>query len=135
MDEIRTGLFAVGEKFGNTQFGNNNAYCQDNEISWLDWGLLEENADLFRYIRKMIAFLYLAINAHWEDHVFRLPIIPAGFRWRMETASSGSGRLTEDGGVFVPARSVVMLEGLKDTVVSDELNVFRCGGRPSVRRF
>ena len=37
-----TPMFLAGDEFGNTQFGNNNAYCQDNEISWLDWSLLQK---------------------------------------------------------------------------------------------
>lgn len=37
-----TPMFLAGDEFCNTQFGNNNAYCQDNEISWLDWSLLEK---------------------------------------------------------------------------------------------
>ena len=40
-------MFLAGDEFGNTQFGNNNAYCQDNEISWLDWNRLEENRDIY----------------------------------------------------------------------------------------
>src|SRR5262249_32282989 len=39
-----------------TQHGNNNAYCQDNEISWLDWGLLEKNAGLLRFWQRLIDF-------------------------------------------------------------------------------
>ena len=38
-----------------TQQGNNNAYCQDNELSWFDWKLVEQNADLFRFFKQMIA--------------------------------------------------------------------------------
>ncbi len=45
-----------GDEFGRTQRGNNNAYCQDNETSWYDWRLLERNRELFRFVRKMIAF-------------------------------------------------------------------------------
>lgn len=48
-------MFLAGDEFGNTQFGNNNAYCQDNEVSWLDWGRLEQNQDLFRFVQQMIA--------------------------------------------------------------------------------
>lgn len=51
-----TPMFLAGDEFGNTQFGNNNAYCQDNEISWLDWNLLTENRDLFEFCRFMIGF-------------------------------------------------------------------------------
>lgn len=49
-------MFFAGDEFGNTQFGNNNAYCQDNEISWLDWGLLDKNRDLFEFFQFMIAY-------------------------------------------------------------------------------
>lgn len=51
-----TPMFLAGDEFGNTQFGNNNCYCQDNEISWLDWGLLEKNRELFEFFRHMIQF-------------------------------------------------------------------------------
>ena len=49
-------MLLAGDEFGNTQYGNNNPYCQDNEISWLDWSMLEKNQGLFRFFRKMIAF-------------------------------------------------------------------------------
>ena len=51
-----TPMFFAGDEFGNTQLGNNNAYCQDNEISWLNWELLKENEDLFGFFRFMIRF-------------------------------------------------------------------------------
>jgi glycogen operon protein len=45
-----------GDELRRTQGGNNNAYCQDNETSWLDWSRLEQHADVFRFTRGMIAF-------------------------------------------------------------------------------
>jgi isoamylase len=45
-----------GDEFERTQLGNNNAYCQDNEVSWFDWGLVHRNADMVRFAREMIAF-------------------------------------------------------------------------------
>lgn len=51
-----TPMFLAGDEFGNTQFGNNNSYCQDNEVSWLDWSLLEKNRELFEFFRFMIHF-------------------------------------------------------------------------------
>lgn len=51
-----TPMFLAGDEFGNTQFGNNNPYCQDNIISWLDWNLLEKNKDIFEFFKYMIAF-------------------------------------------------------------------------------
>ncbi len=53
-----TPMFLAGDEFGNTQFGNNNSYCQDNEISWLDWRLLEKNRELFEFFKFMIAFRF-----------------------------------------------------------------------------
>ncbi len=44
-----------GDEFGRTQRGNNNAYCQDNEISWVDWTLAGKNAGLLRFVKHMIA--------------------------------------------------------------------------------
>jgi len=49
-------MFLAGDEFGNTQYGNNNGYCQDNEISWLDWSYLDKNRDLFEFFKFMIAF-------------------------------------------------------------------------------
>lgn len=51
-----TPMFLAGDEFGNTQYGNNNSYCQDNEISWLDWSLLEKNHDLFEFFQFMIHY-------------------------------------------------------------------------------
>lgn len=51
-----TPMFLAGDEFGNTQYGNNNSYCQDNEISWLDWNLLKKNYDLFEFFKFMIQF-------------------------------------------------------------------------------
>ena len=164
-------MLLSGDEFANTQSGNNNAYCQDNEISWLDWTGLKKNSDLYDYLRTLIAFrkahpvlrshthdfghnqtgypelsfhglnpwehdwnshtltiaclyaedhvkygtkqdafIYLAVNAHWEDHDFRLPIVPAGFRWKTEAASSPYAGFRETEGLLhVPARSVMLL--------------------------
>ena len=49
-------MILAGDEFANTQQGNNNAYCQDNEISWLDWTGLESSRDLTEYVRRLIAF-------------------------------------------------------------------------------
>ena len=51
-----TPMFLAGDEFGDTRFGNNNPYCQDNEISWLDWSLLKKNKDLFDFFQYMIRF-------------------------------------------------------------------------------
>ncbi len=48
-------MLLAGDELLNTQYGNNNGYCQDNEISWLDWRLLEKNADMLHFVQQMIA--------------------------------------------------------------------------------
>lgn len=48
-------MILAGDELGRTQQGNNNAYCQDNEISWIDWSLLDKNQELFQHFRKMIS--------------------------------------------------------------------------------
>ncbi|HVY29000.1 MAG TPA: glycogen debranching protein GlgX [Polyangiaceae bacterium] len=69
-------MLLAGDELGRTQRGNNNPYCQDNETSWLDWSLLEQNAELFRFARDMLAFrrahavlrrdaFYSQRAAHW----------------------------------------------------------------------
>ncbi|MCI8580174.1 MAG: glycogen debranching enzyme [Dorea sp.] len=47
-------MFLAGDEFLNTQYGNNNAYCQDNEVSWLNWDFLERNRAHFDYMKHMI---------------------------------------------------------------------------------
>jgi glycogen operon protein len=51
-----TPMMTAGDEFMNTQRGNNNPYNQNNEITWLDWNLLERNRDIFRFFKNMIAF-------------------------------------------------------------------------------
>jgi glycogen operon protein len=52
---LGTPMFLGGDEFARTQNGNNNAYCQDNEISWFDWSLLKKNAGMYRFAKEMIA--------------------------------------------------------------------------------
>ena len=51
-----TPLLMAGDEFGRTQKGNNNAYCQDNEISWLNWNLLDSHKGLYEFTKNLIAF-------------------------------------------------------------------------------
>ncbi len=62
-----------GDEFMRTQLGNNNAYCQDNEISWYDWGLVEENKDLVGFVKKLIDFR--------KRHIALLNGIADRYRW------------------------------------------------------
>ena len=51
-----TPMLLMGDEIRHTQRGNNNAYCQDNELSWFDWSLVEKNQDLLRFVKKLIQF-------------------------------------------------------------------------------
>ena len=66
-------MFRAGDEFLNTQFGNNNPYNQDNEISWLDWSQLKANQDIFRFFKGMIAFRKshpsLCRSRFWRDDI------------------------------------------------------------------
>ena len=173
-------MLLSGDEFANTQYGNNNAYCQDNEISYLDWRRLESSRELFEYVRQLISFrkahpvlrmadysfghngtgypelsfhglvpwecdrsqstltfaylyaedhqrcgterdcfIYVMVNAHWEPHSFRLPIIPASVQWHLFCRSSGEvfpvgrERLIGDIGSFelAPRETAVLIAG------------------------
>lgn len=140
-----TPLIFMGDEFGNSQKGNNNPYCQDNAVAWLDWSGIRKNAELHEFWKMLIAFrkrnpilhpakelrltdyiacgypdlsyhgqyawraqtegnvrhigimlcgkyaksgapgddafLYLAMNMHWESRELALPKLPKDMRW------------------------------------------------------
>ncbi|HSE42642.1 MAG TPA: glycogen debranching protein GlgX [Acidobacteriota bacterium] len=65
-----TPMLLAGDEFRRTQSGNNNAYCQDNEISWIDWTLLQKERDLFRFFREMIRFRKAHFTLKRRDYFF-----------------------------------------------------------------
>jgi len=75
-----TPMFCAGDEFLNTQHGNNNPYNQDNETTWLDWRQLDENGDIHRFFRLMIAFR--------KSH----PSIARSRFWREDIRWYGTGR-------------------------------------------
>jgi isoamylase len=74
-------MFRAGDEFLNTQFGNNNPYNQDNEISWLDWSQLQANQDIFRFFKRMIAFRKshpsLCRSRFWREDISWYGVGPA----------------------------------------------------------
>ncbi|MEY8338671.1 alpha-amylase [Lachnospiraceae bacterium 62-35] len=62
-----TPLIMAGDEFGNSQNGNNNAYCQDNDISWLDWNLLKGDNDIYKFVKYVIAFRKRHPIFHMEE--------------------------------------------------------------------
>src|SRR5262249_30187024 len=65
-----------GDELGRTQLGNNNAYCQDNEISWVDWTLRERNADFFRFFQRLIRFRMAHPNLRRRTFLAAEPATP-----------------------------------------------------------
>jgi glycogen operon protein len=178
-------MIVMGDEIARTQGGNNNAYCHDSELSWMDWTLLKSHADLFRFVKHCFAFrkahpvlrnrthlrnqdyvgsgypdiswhgvrawqpdwsgtsrilafmlcgkhanngktqdnyIYVAMNMHWEAHLFDLPGLPQGMQWHVFVNTiaippediSEPGRepwLKDQQQFLVGSRSVVILVG------------------------
>ena len=70
-------MIYAGDEFGNSQDGNNNAYCQDNETGWVDWKALKKNEDLQQFVKEAIAFrkahpiLHLASELKGNDYLMK----------------------------------------------------------------
>ena len=84
-------MLLSGDEFCRTQHGNNNAYCQDNEISWINWDLLERNPDFFRFVRGLIALRrqYPVLSSERFYHPHEITWFNAGGHapdWYSETA-------------------------------------------------
>jgi glycogen operon protein len=79
---LGTPMLLMGDEMRRSQQGNNNAWCQDNELSWLDWTLLERNAGLHRFVKLLIAFRQRRDVVKFEDGL-PLPQIleQADMRW------------------------------------------------------
>ena len=84
-------MFLAGDEFCNSQFGNNNAYCQDNITSWLDWNLLEKNQEIFKFFQHMIRFRmeHRILRTNLSDGVSGFPDISfhGVTPWRQEPYS------------------------------------------------
>lgn len=57
-------MIMAGDEFGNSQNGNNNAYCQDNNVTWLDWKDVEKNKDIYEFIKELIKFRKESLFLH-----------------------------------------------------------------------
>ena len=73
-----TPLILAGDEFGNTQMGNNNAYCQDNEITYLNWNQLSKNHELFNFVKWLIALRRKHPILHMEDEFRVMDYISCG---------------------------------------------------------
>ncbi len=100
-----TPMFCAGDEFMNTQRGNNNPYNQDNETTWLDWDRLEQNRDVFRFFKHLIAFRksrrMLGRSRFWREDIrwygaTGVPDLSAESRslaWRLRGAAFGESDL------------------------------------------
>ena len=68
-----------GDEMGNSQHGNNNAYCQDNETAWLDWSDLKKNADIFRYFKQIIKFRRQHKVLRYDEHLQQSDYLGHGY--------------------------------------------------------
>jgi isoamylase len=68
---LGTPMLLMGDEMRRTQYGNNNAYCQDNEISWLNWSFLQEQSELHRFTRELIR---LRRDSGWSQSVADMPL-------------------------------------------------------------
>ena len=59
-----TPLLMMGDEFGRTKKGNNNSYCQDNDISWLNWGLLNSNSSIHEFVKHVIPVSYTHLDVY-----------------------------------------------------------------------
>lgn len=71
-------LLLAGDEFGNSQNGNNNPYCQDNKITWLDWNDFKKNNWIFEYVKRCIAFRKQHKVFHREEALRGMDYISCG---------------------------------------------------------
>lgn len=73
-----TPLLLAGDEFGNSKFGNNNAYCQDNDTSWLNWNQQKTNRDIFEFARYIINFRRSHPIFHMEEEPLNMDYLACG---------------------------------------------------------
>lgn len=115
-----TPMFLSGDEFCDTRFGNNNPYCQDNEVSWLDWSLLETNQEIFEFFQFMIQFrkAHKAIRGGMNPSILGFPSIS------LHTTAAFDSAITPDSKVICVMYSGSIGENAQEDLVYLALNVF-----------
>lgn len=72
-------MILMGDEFGQSKQGNNNTYCHDNELNWLDWRLMKTNSDYLRFVRQMIAFRHAHPALRGRDHLHNADRLGSGY--------------------------------------------------------
>jgi isoamylase len=75
-------MLLMGDEVRRTQLGNNNAYCQNNKLSWFDWSLVEKNADLLRFVRGLIHFIQARAIFRVQTFLSTMPGSKPYIDWR-----------------------------------------------------
>ena len=78
---IGSPMLTMGDEVRRTQLGNNNAYCQDNELSWFDWSLVESHPDIFRFVKEMIHFRLNFVNTDEDGKSLAQTLQEAQIAW------------------------------------------------------
>ena len=86
-------MLLAGDECRRTQQGNNNAYCQDNAISWFDWRLVQRNEPLVRFVQALIAFRRSEPTVRRTDFLTGQPVRPGGLPDASWFSPGASGRL------------------------------------------
>ncbi|MGC4959885.1 glycogen debranching protein GlgX [Gordonia sp. DT101] len=127
-----TPMLAHGDEMGRTQQGNNNVYCQDSELSWMDWSLAEKNADLLDFTRRAIALrhdhpvlrrrrFFAGKPIRWGDQALDIVwLTPAGQAMTAEDWDSGFGKSLA---VFLNGDGIEEKNELGEKVVDDSFLV------------
>lgn len=89
-----TPMLLMGDELGRTQRGNNNAYCQDNALSWVDWAMATDNADLVRFVRLLTRLRRGHTNLHPRKYAIGADTRGAD-RWGRVTVAWHGVRLGE----------------------------------------
>jgi glycogen operon protein len=130
-----TPMLLAGDEFGRTQHGNNNAYAQDNETSWVDWEAIDETADLdIRFVRRLISLRRNHAALHWPRFMHGWAQCEKGIKDITWLASEG-GEMNTGHWSDPERRSVgLLLNGRADTRVGtlplDEILLLLLNGHP-----
>lgn len=121
-----TPLIFMGDEFGNSQRGNNNPYCQDNAVAWLDWGCMKKNEELLAFWKKLVSFRSMHPILHPVRELRLMDDLACGYpdlsyhgqnAWRPQTESyyrhvgvllceKYAGRLDEEDGLLYLAMNM-----------------------------
>jgi glycogen operon protein len=72
-------MILMGDEVARTQYGNNNTYCHDNELNWMDWMLAETNSDLLRFYQKLISFRHAHAVLRNRWHLSNRDLVGSGY--------------------------------------------------------